>query len=55
MKKIIALSLVAGSLLMGQKVTSIKFDGLVHLSPEVAKGVADIHSCRRSIGSSTCQ
>jgi outer membrane protein insertion porin family len=43
MKKIIALSLVAGSLLMGQKVTSIKFDGLVHLSPEVAKEVADIH------------
>ncbi|MBN2824881.1 MAG: outer membrane protein assembly factor BamA [Campylobacterales bacterium] len=43
MKKIIALSLVAGSLLMGQKVTSIKFDGLVHLSPSVAKEVADIH------------
>jgi len=43
MKKIIALSLVTGSLLMGQKITQIKFDGLVHLSPSVAKEVADVH------------
>lgn len=43
MKKVIALSLVAGSLLMAQKITSIKFDGLVHLSPSVAKEVADVN------------
>ncbi len=43
MKKIIALSLVTGSLLLAQKVTQVKFDGLVHLSPSVAKEVADIH------------
>ena len=43
MKKIIALSLITSSLLMSQKITSIKFDGLVHLSPSVAKEVADIH------------
>jgi len=43
MKKIIALSLVTGSLLLAQKVTQVKFDGLVHLSPSVAKEVADIN------------
>jgi outer membrane protein insertion porin family len=43
MKKIIALSLVTGSLLLAQKVTQVKFDGLVHLSPNVAQEVADIH------------
>jgi outer membrane protein insertion porin family len=43
MKKIIALSLITSSLLMSQKITSIKFDGLVHLSPSVASEVADVH------------
>lgn len=43
MKKIIALSLITSSLLMSQKITSIKFDGLVHLSPSVASEVANVH------------
>ena len=39
----IALSwLLAGSLLMAQKVTQIKFEGLAHLSPSMALEVADI-------------
>ncbi len=32
-----------GTLLLAQKVTQIKFEGLVHLSPSVAKEIADIH------------
>ncbi|MBL0722034.1 MAG: outer membrane protein assembly factor BamA [Sulfurovum sp.] len=42
-KKNIALfCLTAGTLLSAQKITNIQFDGLVHLSPSVAKEVAGI-------------
>jgi outer membrane protein insertion porin family len=34
--------IILGSLLMAQKVTQIKFEGLIHLSPSVALEVADI-------------
>ncbi|OYY54840.1 MAG: outer membrane protein assembly factor BamA, partial [Sulfurovum sp. 28-43-6] len=33
----------AGSLLLAQKVTQMKFEGLVHLSPAMAKEIAGIH------------
>jgi len=42
MKKIVLLWVVAGSLLPAEKVKQIKFDGLLHLSPSVAKEVAGI-------------
>jgi outer membrane protein insertion porin family len=35
--------ILLGSLLFGQKVTQIKFEGLEHLSPSVAMEIADIH------------
>ena len=44
MTRKIALSwMLLGSLLLAQKVTQIKFEGLAHLSPSVAKEVAGIH------------
>ena len=44
MIKKIALSwLFIGSLLLAQKITQIKFDGLAHLSNSVAMEIADIH------------
>ena len=44
MTKRIALAwIIFGSLLLAQKVTQIKFEGLAHLSPSVAKDIADIH------------
>ena len=43
-KKIVLLSLCAVSILTAQeKIKKIKFDGLLHLSPSVAKEVAGIH------------
>jgi len=35
--------MLLGSLLLAQKVTQIKFEGLAHLSPTVAKEVAGVH------------
>ena len=35
--------MLIGSLLMAQKVTQIKFEGLSHLSPTIAKEIAGIH------------
>ena len=44
MTRKIALSwMLLGSLLLAQKVTQIKFVGLAHLSPSVAKEVAGVH------------
>ncbi|AKF24310.1 hypothetical protein YH65_02055 [Sulfurovum lithotrophicum] len=44
MTRKIALSwMLLGSLLLAQKVTQIKFEGLAHLSPTVAKEVAGVH------------
>jgi outer membrane protein insertion porin family len=44
MIKKIALSwMLIASLLLAQKVTQIKFEGLAHLSPSVAKEIAGIH------------
>ena len=40
---ILALWVTIGTLILGQKVTQIKFKGLAHLSPTVAKEVAGIH------------
>ena len=42
MKKIALVWMLAGSLLLAQKVTNIKFEGLAHLSPSVAQEIADI-------------
>jgi len=42
-KKIILSWLLIGSLLLAQRVTQIKFEGLSHLSPSVAKEIAGIH------------
>ncbi|SFV53642.1 Outer membrane protein assembly factor YaeT precursor [hydrothermal vent metagenome] len=42
-KKIAFVWLLIGSLLLAQKITQIKFEGLAHLSPSVAKEVAGIH------------
>ncbi len=42
MNKIVALSIAAGALLTAEEVKQIKFDGLLHLSPSVAKEVAGI-------------
>ncbi len=42
-RKIVIFWIVAGTLLFAQKVKQIKFDGLLHLSPSVAKEVAGIH------------
>jgi len=42
MNKIVLFWLLAGSLLLAQKVTQIKFVGLAHLSPSMALEVADI-------------
>jgi outer membrane protein insertion porin family len=44
MKKIILSWLFIGSFLFAQKVTQIKFEGLSHLSPSVAKEIAGIHA-----------
>jgi len=41
-KKIAIFWIIAGTLLFAQKVKQIKFDGLLHLSPSVAKEVAGI-------------
>ena len=41
-KNITLFCLTAGTLLSAQKITNIQFDGLVHLSPSVAKEVAGI-------------
>ena len=35
--------MLAGSLLLAQKITQIKFEGLSHLSPSVAKEIAGVH------------
>ena len=43
MKKIVLVWLMLASLLLAQKVTQIKFVGLAHLSPSMAKEVAGIH------------
>ena len=43
MKKIVLAWLMLASLLLAQKVTQIKFVGLAHLSPSMAKEVAGIH------------
>ena len=43
MKKIVFSWILMGSLLLAQKVTQIKFEGLSHLSPSVAMEIADIH------------
>lgn len=40
--QILLLWMLTGSLLLAQKVTQIKFEGLVHLSPTVAKEIAGI-------------
>lgn len=40
--QVLFLWILAGSLLVAQKVTQIKFEGLVHLSPTVAKEIAGI-------------
>jgi outer membrane protein insertion porin family len=42
LSKIVFLWMLAGSLLLAQKVTQIKFVGLAHLSPSMALEVADI-------------
>jgi len=42
-KKIALIWMLLGSLLLAQKVTAIKFVGLAHLSPSMAKEVAGIH------------
>ncbi|RRS30890.1 MAG: hypothetical protein P794_05665 [Epsilonproteobacteria bacterium (ex Lamellibrachia satsuma)] len=42
MKKLALSWILIGSLLLAQKVTQIKFEGLVHLSPSVAMEIADI-------------
>ena len=42
MNKIVLFWMLAGSLLLAQKVTQIKFVGLAHLSPSMALEVADI-------------
>jgi len=42
-KKIVLAWMILGSLLLAQKVTQIKFVGLAHLSPSMAKEVAGIH------------
>jgi outer membrane protein insertion porin family len=42
MKKMVLFWMLAGSLLLAQKVTQIKFIGLAHLSPSMALEVADI-------------
>ena len=42
MNKIVFFWLLAGSLLLAQKITQIKFVGLAHLSPSMALEVADI-------------
>jgi len=42
MKKIVLTWMFAGVLLFAQKVTQIKFEGLAHLSPSVAKEIAGI-------------
>jgi len=42
MKKIVLAWMLLGSLLLAQKVTQIKFEGLAHLSPSVAQEIADI-------------
>ncbi|MEA3418653.1 MAG: outer membrane protein assembly factor BamA [Campylobacterota bacterium] len=41
-KKIAIFWIIAGTLLSAQKIKQIKFDGLIHLSPSVAKEVAGI-------------
>jgi outer membrane protein insertion porin family len=43
-KKIILSWLFIGSLLSAQKVTQVKFEGLSHLSPSVAKEITGIHA-----------
>jgi outer membrane protein insertion porin family len=43
MKKIIPLSLTLSSLLLSQTITSIKYDGLLHLSTDVATEISGIH------------
>lgn len=43
MKKIVFSWILIGSLLLAQKVTQIKFEGLSHLSPSVAMEIAGIH------------
>ena len=43
MKKIALAWMLVGSLLLAQKITQIKFEGLAHLSPSVAKEIAGIH------------
>ena len=43
MKKIALAWMLAGSLLLAQKITQIKFEGLSHLSPSVAKEISGIH------------
>ena len=42
-RNIALLCMTAGTLLSAQKITNIQFDGLIHLSPAVAKEVAGIH------------
>ena len=42
MKKIALLWMLAGALLLAQKVTQIKFEGLAHLSSDIAMEVAGI-------------
>lgn len=41
--QILLVWMFAGSLLLAQKVTQMKFEGLVHLSPAMAKEIAGIH------------
>lgn len=41
-KKIVLTLILLGSFLFAQKITQIKFEGLVHLSPSVALEIADI-------------
>lgn len=43
MKKIIPLSLTLNSLLISQTITSIKYEGLLHLSSDVATEISGIH------------
>ena len=43
MKKIIPLSLTLSSFLLSQTITSIKYEGLLHLSPDVATEISGIH------------
>ncbi len=43
MKKIIPLSLTLSSLLVSQTITSIKYEGLLHLSTDVATEISGIH------------